>query len=222
MKIESIIKRKKGTTVKLGDMTYFFNATETEPRHLCEVNIQAHIDRFLSIKEGFRAAEGEKTNPAEEDTVLLGSSELPALVVIAEGKEIPLGDIVRGAFIVSNLTASDWNEQDDEDRENAIQDYVHFLIKQEEDANPAEPENKSNLEQNDEAANKPEESPAPVQTNEKPAELVAPAAQQQPAAGVEIDRNALLAEAKVLKIKSAHLFGNERLVQAVAAAKANG
>lgn len=156
MIIESIIQRKKGTTVELGGKKYVFNATETEPRHLCEVKEQAHIERFLSIKEGFREALGKT-------------------------KE----------------------------------------IKQQEPLKPIEPI-------------KPAETivPAanPVQTVETPVAETTPVVeaapvetvtQQTPApASTEINRDALLAEAKALKIKSAHLFGNEKLAAAVAAAKA--
>jgi len=170
MKIESIIKRKKGTTVELGDMTYFFNATETEPRHLCEVKVQAHIDRFLSIKEGFREAEGE-------------AKELK--------KQEPKPVKTESENLVAEIISLD-------------------TLLEEAKADQAE------------TAVEAEAPAAPVNAEQKPSEPAAPAETQQPAAGADIDRNALLAEAKVLKIKSAHLFGNERLVQAVAAAKANG
>lgn len=53
MKIESIIRRAKGTTVSLGSITYRF-APEND--HACNVDDEAHIERFLSIKEGFRKA----------------------------------------------------------------------------------------------------------------------------------------------------------------------
>lgn len=51
MKIQSIIRRAKGTTVELGGQVYFFSP---DSDHTCEVTDEAHIDRFLSIKEGFR------------------------------------------------------------------------------------------------------------------------------------------------------------------------
>lgn len=53
MKIQSIIRRAGGSTVKLGDKTYRFTP---ENDHTCEVEDEAHIDRLLSIKEGFREA----------------------------------------------------------------------------------------------------------------------------------------------------------------------
>jgi hypothetical protein len=146
MIIESIIQRKKGTTVELGSKKYVFNATETEPRHLCEVKEQAHIERFLAIKEGFREALGKT-------------------------KE----------------------------------------VKQQAPVTPSEPV-------------KPAETPVAATTpvvETAPAAPVETVTQQTPApANTEINRDALLAEAKALKIKSAHLFGNEKLAAAVAAAKA--
>jgi len=53
MKIESIIRRAAGSTVVLGDQTYRFLPGEDD-RHVCEVEDEAHIERLLSIKEGFR------------------------------------------------------------------------------------------------------------------------------------------------------------------------
>lgn len=66
MKIESIIRRKNGTTVQMGGKTYHFWASpETGLAHVAEVEEPAHIQRFLSITEGFRpyAPEGAETAP---------------------------------------------------------------------------------------------------------------------------------------------------------------
>lgn len=145
MIIESIIKRKAGTTVKLGDITYFFNETETEPRHLAEVKDEAHIARFLSVKEGFREAEGKAktTKPAAPVETKPVAEQKPAEQTQAPAAETPA---------------------------------------------------------------------APVES--APAEIL------KPAEGTEFDRDAALVEAKALKIKSAHLFGNEKLAAAIAEAKA--
>lgn len=152
MIIQSIIERKLGTNTKVGDTTYHFNATEKEPRHLCEVTNPEHIERLLSIKEGYREAEGKAKEPKKQEPA-------PAKEVKTEQTETTPA--------------------------------------------PAEPT-------------------APVQADEKPVEPAAPVVPEQLAASVaEIDRDALLVEAKALKIKSAHLFGNAKLAEAVAAAKAN-
>jgi len=55
MKIESIIKRVNGTTVDFGNgAVYVFNAAN---KHTCTVTDEDHIDRFLSIREGYRAVD---------------------------------------------------------------------------------------------------------------------------------------------------------------------
>lgn len=56
MKIESIIQRSQGTTVQIGDQNYHFAPGE-DGRHVCDVEDEAHINRFLSIKEGYRAVD---------------------------------------------------------------------------------------------------------------------------------------------------------------------
>ncbi|QRE00595.1 hypothetical protein [Pseudomonas phage Itty13] len=61
MKIESIIRRKNGTRVELDDQVYHFKPTPEDERHLAEVSIRAHIQRFLSIPEGFQPAEIDET-----------------------------------------------------------------------------------------------------------------------------------------------------------------
>lgn len=55
MKIESIIRRKNGTDVKLGNAVYRFRPDE-EGRHVCDVENEDHIGTFLGIKEGYRIA----------------------------------------------------------------------------------------------------------------------------------------------------------------------
>ncbi len=58
MLIESIIRRRKGTTVTLGDTSYHFGPTPVDERHIAPVDDQAHIAMLLAIKEGFRPADG--------------------------------------------------------------------------------------------------------------------------------------------------------------------
>lgn len=54
MFIESLIKRKKGTTVVLDGNTYYFSP---ELNHTANIDEPAHIERLLSITEGFKVAE---------------------------------------------------------------------------------------------------------------------------------------------------------------------
>lgn len=42
--------------------------------------------------------------------VLNGSNTLPAQIELAEGKSVPLGDVVRHAFSASGLSVEDWNK----------------------------------------------------------------------------------------------------------------
>lgn len=53
MQIESLIKRKDGTEVDIGDDNYHFKP-DAMGRHVCEVTDESHIERFLSITEGYR------------------------------------------------------------------------------------------------------------------------------------------------------------------------
>jgi len=59
MKIESTIRRKNGTVVTLDDHRYHFQPSATDPRHLADVEVKAHIARFLSIPEGYQIPDGE-------------------------------------------------------------------------------------------------------------------------------------------------------------------
>jgi hypothetical protein len=57
MLIESLIKRPEGTFVTLGkDVYHFHNHIKGDPRHLCEVADEDHIQSFLAIKEGYKIA----------------------------------------------------------------------------------------------------------------------------------------------------------------------
>lgn len=53
MLIESKIRRKNGTTVTIGKDEYHF-APGDDGLHVCEVQNPKHIQRFLSITEGYR------------------------------------------------------------------------------------------------------------------------------------------------------------------------
>lgn len=67
MLIESIIKRANGTHVKLGDDIYHFSThIKGDPRHICEVNDDDHIQAFLAVKEGYRIAKLPKKGEATQ------------------------------------------------------------------------------------------------------------------------------------------------------------
>ena len=75
MKIESTIKRAKGTFVTMQDGTRYAFAPNDEDAHVADVEDDAHIERFLSITEGFRIyrdpakAKPAKANPIKADPI---------------------------------------------------------------------------------------------------------------------------------------------------------
>ncbi len=77
MKIESIIRRAAGSTVVLGTKLYRFQPGE-DGRHVCEVEDEAHIERLLSIKEGFR----EVTTKAGD----VSAPKAPVVAAVVEKK----------------------------------------------------------------------------------------------------------------------------------------
>lgn len=132
MNIECILQRKGGTVVEMPGKTYHF-APQEDGKHVAEVNIEAHIERFLSIPEAYRI---HRQKGAEEvaatfapvpdapvgdpdNIALLGSSMHPATFDI-NGKTYALGDIVSRAFADSGLTAENWNELPDDTRATKI------------------------------------------------------------------------------------------------------
>lgn len=83
MKIESIIRRKNGTTVPFNDGTVYKFQPEVEGGpHVAEVTNQEHIDRFLSITEGFRAAEQPAQAPVADQDEEARAAEREALVAL--------------------------------------------------------------------------------------------------------------------------------------------
>lgn len=69
MLIQSKLKREGGTIVVLGDTEYHFK-DDGKGNHVCKVDDEAHIARFLSITEGYHEAgkkAGKQSPPAEEN-----------------------------------------------------------------------------------------------------------------------------------------------------------
>ncbi|WP_316159653.1 hypothetical protein [Bradyrhizobium sp. SZCCHNRI3042] len=57
MIIESLIKRAEGSFITIGkDIYHFFTHVKGDPRHLCEVTDEDHIQTLLAIKEGYKIA----------------------------------------------------------------------------------------------------------------------------------------------------------------------
>lgn len=132
MKIESIIRRKDGTKVEMGDMKYHFKPSENDPRHLEEVTNTIHIARFLSITEGYRVPVGEAVPelpaaPVAQDAgFLIGSDAFQPIYQIG-GREVQLGELVREAFETSELSEDEWNKLAQEERDSYIQDELDLL-----------------------------------------------------------------------------------------------
>ncbi len=78
MIIHSLIKREGGTVVPMGNDTYNFKPDENG-NHVCEVKNKAHIERFLSIKEGFiefgKTTKAVEPEPQEPESALSDNPE---------------------------------------------------------------------------------------------------------------------------------------------------
>lgn len=131
MNIECILKRNGGTRTDIGGVTYHF-APLADGAHVAEVTDTAHIDRFLSIPEGYRVYHGQaelKSQPepiTRPDTVkpakqhkpgvmLSGSDQHPPEFTIA-GKVYTQLDVVKIAFSASGLTSDEWNDLGEDER----------------------------------------------------------------------------------------------------------
>lgn len=71
----------------------------------------------LSVKLRNKVSPQDNTQPDQSADTLVGTNILPALIEIAPGKEIPLGDVVAKAHTKSNLSLEDWNALPEADRD---------------------------------------------------------------------------------------------------------
>lgn len=140
MKLESIIKRKKGTIVEMDapQRVYHFlpeSGAHADP-HVCEVDVEAHARALLRIREGFRLAEGELPAQVDEERekdeeALAGSTVHSASYTIKGGDKIELDDLVAMAWEDSGLSVEDWNKLLDQDRYG----YIDATLKELQDGN---------------------------------------------------------------------------------------
>lgn len=133
MKIECILKREGGSVVDLGGIEYHFEPL-ADGAHVADVTDEAHIDRFLSISEGYKVYHGKEEPkgqpkqigeltlanvPAPTGTkpvgALAGSDALPPQFEI-NGKTITQLQAVQKAFEASGMTSDEWNELSQEER----------------------------------------------------------------------------------------------------------
>lgn len=125
MKIESLIKRKGGSTVEMDapQRTYRFapeSGNHADP-HVAEVEEQSHVRALLRIREGYRVLSGEEfqeeaQQQLKQEEQLIGSVIHSASYEIKGGETIALGDLVAMAFQDSGMTAEQWNKTTDEER----------------------------------------------------------------------------------------------------------
>lgn len=154
MKLECILQRKGGTVVEMPGKTYHF-APQDDGKHVADVTIETHIERFLAIPEAYRllrtvtadlpATFAPKNEDApvlpSENVVLLGSSEHPATFDI-EGKTYDLTTIINRAFADSGLTPENWNGLPDETRATKIDILLDAIADGEIVLEESEPEDK--------------------------------------------------------------------------------
>lgn len=81
MKIESIIQRERGTVVSLGEHEYHFKPEKKGGPHTADVTNADHIDRLLSIREGFRKASDKGTPDVAPPVEPVAPVEPPAPTV---------------------------------------------------------------------------------------------------------------------------------------------
>lgn len=91
MKIECILKREGGSKVEIGGTEYHF-APQADGAHVAEVSNNGHIQRFLSIPEGYRIygepddQHGDGDTDADPDADTGADDERAALVAEYEAK----------------------------------------------------------------------------------------------------------------------------------------
>lgn len=129
MKIESKIKRDGGTHVTIGTTNYHFEQ-QADDAHVADVTDTAHVERFLSIPEGYRiyragqqAATPEQMQPvaapvAASIPVKAGTGH-PASFDIG-GKTYSLDEVTQLAIAESGLDLDNWNDLEDDERADKI------------------------------------------------------------------------------------------------------
>lgn len=123
MKIQSLIKRKNGSKILIGETTYDFQP-DADGNHVCEVTDKAHIERLLAVTEGFVEA-GKKPKQKEPEQVKAPEVELNGTAwepveVEYEGGKVTTKDLVIGAFKSSGLSPDAWNELTKEEVEGLL------------------------------------------------------------------------------------------------------
>lgn len=85
MKIECILKREGGSKVEIGSTEYHF-APQADGAHVAEVSNNGHIQRFLSIPEGYRIYGEPDEQEGDPDADTGADDERASLVAEYEAK----------------------------------------------------------------------------------------------------------------------------------------
>lgn len=132
MKIQCVLLRDGGTKTDLDGLLYHFEPL-ADGAHVAEIEIEAHIDRFLAIAEGYKIYHGKlspKGKPQKLDSVevkraateaaenrtRLNGSEVHMQAYEIHGVPYDINSIVQRAFKASGMTADEWNDLDRDDR----------------------------------------------------------------------------------------------------------
>jgi hypothetical protein len=131
MQIECKLQRKGGTHVDMPGASYHF-APQEDGRHVAEVSIEAHIERFLSISEAYGLVRTPGAEVAEAAFAAPAPVPAPQAAPIVSGplkhaegfqanyliggRQYVLGEFVARAFADSGVTEIEWNELPDETR----------------------------------------------------------------------------------------------------------
>lgn len=106
-----------------------------------DIDLDAKAAKQLLDLNAVEAKAESEGNPGSgtgggQELVLTGSSVLPAVITLAEGKEVQLGEVVAKACERAGLTAEEWNAQEAERIEELLAQEVELMKAEAVPANP--------------------------------------------------------------------------------------
>jgi hypothetical protein len=146
MRIESIIARKPGSTISLFGTEYVFT-TRSDGKLCADVEDEKHIERFLSIPEGYRDADGElvakptitpartTVDPVPTYTIPMG---YPTQFTMPNGANITIEYAVERAALASGLSFENWEALDEEARSEQVDAMLDIIERENQPAQPDE------------------------------------------------------------------------------------
>lgn len=90
--------------VLLDAINYHFKPEGADPRHVCEVTDNDHIQRFLSITEGYRIAEHTKDEPVVDKVKVAPIKESAPLAPAGGDEASDEGEVKADAPVSANET----------------------------------------------------------------------------------------------------------------------